>query len=121
VAQPAGHAVAHTASSVSVTGVPQLGTVVIVSMTHIGLTQSEVSNVHAGLSAVVVTVYEPQFSDVVGAGASIGRITIGPPGLAVVFGSVVGWTMTGSSCSVTVSVEQGAQERGHPVRVFVPQ
>jgi len=60
VAQPAGHSVAHVASSVSVTGVPQLGTVVVVSMTHSGLMHSEVSNVHAGLSAVVVTVYGAQ-------------------------------------------------------------
>jgi hypothetical protein len=48
-------------------------------------------------------------------------ITTVPPELAVVLGSVVGWTIIGSSCSVTVSVEQGVQERGHAVRVFVLQ
>jgi hypothetical protein len=121
VPQPAGHSVAHAASSVSVIGVPQLGTVVVVSMTHIGLMQSEVSKVHAGLSAVVVIVYGAHCSDAVGEDASVDVITTGPPGLAVVLGSVVGWTIIGSSCSVTVSVEQGVQERGHAVRVFVLQ
>jgi hypothetical protein len=118
VPQPAGHSVAHAAISVSVIGVPQLGTVVVVSITHIGLMQSEVSKVHPGLVAVVVTVYGAHCSEAVIEGVAV---TIGPPGLTVVLGSVVGWTMMGSSCSVTISVEQGAQERGHAVRVFVLQ
>ena len=60
VAQPAGHSVAQVASSVSVTGTPQEGTVVVVSNTHSGLIHVEVSNVHAGLGAVVVIVYGAQ-------------------------------------------------------------
>jgi hypothetical protein len=118
VPQPAGHSVAQAASSVSVIGVPQLGTVVVVSITHIGLIHSEVSKVHPGSVAVVVMVYGAHSPTAVVEGAAV---IIGPPGLTVVLGSVVGWTMTGSSCSVTVSVEQGAQERGHAVRVFVLQ
>lgn len=109
MAQPAGHAVAHAASSVSVTARPQGGTVVVVSNTHSGLIHVEVSKVHAGLVAVVVIVYGAQSSDAVGEGASVGRMIIGPPGLMVVFGSgatggmVVG-SIVGSSCSVMVSV-----------------
>lgn len=110
VAHPAGHPVAQAASSVSVTGRPQGGTVVVVSNTHRGLIHVEVSNVHAGLEAVVVIVYGAQSVD---EGVSVGRMMIGPPGLMVVFGSagavgaaggmVVG-SNVGSSCSVMVSV-----------------
>jgi hypothetical protein len=64
-----------------------LGIVVVVPMTHIGLIHSEVSKVHSGSVAVVVMVYGAHSSAAVVEGAAV---TIGPPGLTVVLGSVVG-------------------------------